>query len=121
MLCLENHVDPVQEYLDALVWDGVPRLSRLLPEYFGAADTNLNQAIGRLMMVAAVRRVREPGCKFDTIVVLEGQQGTGKSTALTILAGGENFPIRTFSPSKQRPKWKPSKASGFMKFRNSKA
>ncbi|MBK7362141.1 MAG: hypothetical protein IPJ01_07560 [Micavibrio sp.] len=91
MLCLENHVDPVQEYLDALAWDGVPRLSRLLPEYFGAADTNLNQAIGRLMMVAAVRRVREPGCKFDTIVVLEGQQGTGKSTALTILAGGENF------------------------------
>ncbi|MBP7720977.1 MAG: hypothetical protein KA155_00420 [Alphaproteobacteria bacterium] len=91
MLCLENHNDPVREYLDSLVWDGVPRLDRLLPEYFGAANTNLNQAIGRLMMIAAVRRVREPGCKFDTIVVLEGQQGTGKSTALTILAGSENF------------------------------
>ena len=43
------------------------------------------------MLTAAVRRVRQPGVKFDTIVVLEGAQGSGKSTALGILAGEQNF------------------------------
>src|SRR5690606_5186613 len=83
---------PVCEYLDSLDWDGTPRLSRWLTSYLGAEDTELNRAIGRLVLVAAVRRAREPGGKFDTIVVLEGRiQGEGKSTALAILAGRENF------------------------------
>jgi predicted P-loop ATPase len=54
-------------------------------------DTPLNHSIGRKMLIAAVRRVRQPGCKFDYVVVLEGRQGTGKSSALRILAGDENF------------------------------
>lgn len=90
-LCLENHVDPVREYVDSCTWDNVPRLDRMLSTYFGAPDTALSRAAGCLMMIAAVRRVREPGCKFDIIVVLEGLQGTGKSSALVILAGKENF------------------------------
>ncbi|MBK7362185.1 MAG: virulence protein E [Micavibrio sp.] len=90
-LCIENHTDPIREYLDELRWDGVPRLERLLETYFGAADTDLNRAIARIMLIGSVRRVRQPGCKFDTMVVLEGIQGTGKSTALTILAGEEYF------------------------------
>ena len=43
------------------------------------------------MLVAIVRRARQPGCKFDTMPVFEGVQGTGKSSALCILAGEENF------------------------------
>jgi len=51
----------------------------------------LNRAIGRKMLIAAVRRARKPGCKFDYIIVFEGLQGTGKSSVLCILAGDGNF------------------------------
>lgn len=90
-LCLENPFHPIRDYLDSLNWDGVSRIDMLFHTYFGAADTVLNRAIGRKMMVAAVRRVRQPGCKFDTVVVAEGPQGSGKSTAFKVLAGEENF------------------------------
>jgi predicted P-loop ATPase len=89
--CLDNVFDPVRDYLDGLQWDGVPRLDRWLVRYCGAEDTPLNRAIGRKMLIAAVRRVRTPGCKFDYIVVLEGPQGQGKSSLLKILAGEDNF------------------------------
>lgn len=90
-LCIENAYHPIHGYLDDVDWDGVPRLETWLINYLGAEDTPLNRAIGKLTLVAAVRRVRQPGCKFDTVVVLEGPQGTGKSTALRILAGDDNF------------------------------
>jgi predicted P-loop ATPase len=89
--CLDHIFDPVRDYLDGLRWDGVKRLDNWLVVYCGAEDTPLNRAIGRKMLVAAVRRVREPGCKFDYIVVLEGEQGVGKSSLLRVLAGEENF------------------------------
>jgi predicted P-loop ATPase len=90
-LCLENQFNPVVDYLDGLKWDGVERVKRLAADYFGAADTPLNSEIGRLMLVAAVRRARAPGTKFDQIIVLEGREGTMKSTAIKILAGDDNF------------------------------
>ena len=67
--CLENRHHPVRDYLDALTWDRRLRVERWLIDYLGADDTPLNHAFGRLVLVAAVRRVREPGCKFDTILV----------------------------------------------------
>ena len=94
-LCLENRFDPVIDYLNSRKWDGTPRLETWLSTYLGAADTPLNREIGRLTLVAAVRRVRQPGCKFDQIPVLEGPEGTNKSTAIAILAGQENFSDQT--------------------------
>ena len=90
-LCLEHQFNPVVEYLDSVKWDGRPRVGRWVVDYLGAPDTPLNRECGRLMLLAAVRRARHPGCKFDQIVILEGKEGTGKSTALRILAGDENF------------------------------
>lgn len=87
---------PVREYLAGLKWDGVPRLASLFPGYVGSADTPLTRAAGRLFMVAAVRRVRKPGEKFDFMVVLEGAQETGKSGFVGVLARGwhsENFSL----------------------------
>jgi hypothetical protein len=89
--CLKHIFDPVRDYLDGLRWDGVPRVDRWLIDYCGAEDTPLNRAFGRKVLMAAVRRVRRPGCKFDYILTLEGPQGIGKSTMLRILAGEENF------------------------------
>lgn len=90
-LCLNRRFDPVLDYLDGLQWDGQPRLDRWLATYMGAADTELNRAVSRLSLIAAVRRVRAPGTKFDQIIVLEGHQGQGKSEAVEILAGADNF------------------------------
>jgi predicted P-loop ATPase len=94
-LCEANRFDPVLDYLDSLRWDGQRRLDRRPVTYLGAEDTELNRAIGRIVLVAAVRRARRPGCKFDQIVVLEGVEGTKKSTAIALLAGKENFSDQT--------------------------
>ncbi len=90
-LCLEHQFDPVCDYLDGLTWDGTPRLDGWLTRYMGAPDTELNRAIGKVTLIAAVRRAFDPGTKFDQIVVFESAEGHGKSTAVEILAGSENF------------------------------
>lgn len=86
-LCEDNVFDPVRDYLTSVKWDGKLRLETWLHDYLSAEDTPLNRAIGQKMLIAACRRVLDPGCKFDTIVVFEGPQGKGKSTALLYLAG----------------------------------
>ena len=93
--CLQGGYDPVADYLDSLAWDGVPRLRTWLATYMGADDTALNAAIGGLMLIAAVRRVRSPGCKFDQILVLISDEGKNKSSAIEILAGQGNFSDQT--------------------------
>ncbi len=90
-LCIENDFDPVVDGLASLKWDGIERLDGWLTRYLRAEENDYVSAVGRLLLVAAVRRARSPGCKFDTIVVLEGPQGSGKSTALLILAGHDDF------------------------------
>ncbi len=77
---------PVREFLDTLRWDGVPRLDGWLTDYLGVEDSEYTRAVGMLVLVAAVRRVRDPGCKFDEMMTLEGAQGGGKSSALRALA-----------------------------------
>ena len=95
-LCLENRFDPIVEYLNSLEWDGVERIDEWLTTYLGAKNTELNRAIGRIALIAQVRRARSPGCKFDQIIVLESPEGKDKSTALLNLAGGpENFSDQT--------------------------
>jgi putative DNA primase/helicase len=82
--------DPVHVYLESLTWDGKERLSSWLPKCLGTEDTEWTQAVGRAWMISAVARTYEPGCQVDHTLVLEGEQGAGKSTALRIL-GGEYF------------------------------
>jgi hypothetical protein len=67
----KNKYHPVREYLDGLEWDGVARLEQLLPKYLRTEDTGLNRAFGKAWMIAAVRRVREPGCKADAVLTLQ--------------------------------------------------
>jgi Virulence-associated protein E len=91
LLCNSNPIDPVVEYLSELVWDGKPRLDTFAATHLAATDNALNRAIGRKVLIAAVRRARQPGCKFDYVPVFEGKQGCGKSSAVRILAGDDNF------------------------------
>lgn len=82
---------PVREYLDSLPeWDGVERVDALLIDYLGAEDSEYTRAVTRKTLCAAVSRVMHPGCKFDTMLVLCGTTGIGKSTLVARL-GGEWF------------------------------
>lgn len=89
---------PVREYLNGLKWDGVPRLKNWLVQYLGATvarDAPANymsylEAVGSKWLISAVARVMRPGCKADCAIVLEGEQGIKKSSALGVL-GGEWF------------------------------
>jgi predicted P-loop ATPase len=92
-LALENCFDPVCDMIDKAEaeWDGVERLDRMAVDYFNCADTPINRAFMRKTMIALVKRAREPGCKFDTITVLESPEGFSKSTAWRVLAGDENY------------------------------
>ncbi|MCK1669249.1 MULTISPECIES: virulence-associated E family protein [unclassified Bradyrhizobium] len=103
-LALENCFDPVCDMLDEAEadWDGIERLDAMAVDYFKAADTKLNRAFVRKMMIAAVRRARHPGCKFDNIVVFESPEGWFKSTAIRILAGDENFSDQSILGAKDR-------------------
>jgi hypothetical protein len=94
-LAVRNAFDPVADYLNSLTWDGKPRFECWLITYLGAEDTELNREFGRLVLIAAVRRIRRPGTKFDPIVVLEGLMGTQKSMAIETMAGAENFSDQT--------------------------
>lgn len=82
---------PVREYLDALKWDGTKRVDRWLTDYLGVEDTPYARNVGKITMVAAVRRVRRPGAKFDEMLILEEPQGGNKSSALAVLAVCEDW------------------------------
>lgn len=86
-LATKNRFNPIVDYLDGLKWDGICRVDSLFPAYFGAEDGAYERAVGRILMVAAARRGRRPGTKFDTAPIIEGKQGTGKTSALRILGG----------------------------------
>ena len=79
----DRHFHPVREWLNSLPeWDGVKRLETLFIDYLGAKDTPYVRAATRKPFVAAVARIFNPGIKFDTITVLVGPQGCGKSTII---------------------------------------
>lgn len=86
-----NTFHPVMAYLDRLEWDGNDRLDQLAASYLGAEDTALNRQFIRSTLIAAVRRIRSPGSKFDNLLVIEGPQGAGKSSFVKALAGEQWF------------------------------
>lgn len=90
---LKHSRHPVQEYLAGLRWDGKERIHRWLYDYMGARGVPKAylRAISTKTLCAMVARILEPGLKFDHILVMEGAQGIGKSTAGRILAGEEWF------------------------------
>lgn len=80
--------NPLREYIQSLPeWDSVPRVDTLLIDYLGAEDTEYARAVTRKTLVGAIQRVLTPGCKFDTVLVLDGKPGIGKSTLLRKLGG----------------------------------
>lgn len=83
----QNAFNPVTDYLDALKWDGEERLDTLFIDYLGSSDDAYTRAVTRKAFTGAVARAYEPGCKYDYMPVLVGQQGIGKSHILAVMGG----------------------------------
>ncbi len=107
----ERLYHPVKDYLNGLVWDGVPRIDTLLIDYLGADDTPYVRAVTRKTLTAAVARIYSPGVKFDTVLVLNGPQGTGKSTLFARL--GKEWFSDSLSLSDMKDKTAPEKLQGY--------
>ena len=83
-----NHTyDSGQDYLKSLKWDGVNRVDNWLTSVYGVEDNIYHRAVASNWLKGLVKRVMHPGCKFDYVLVLEGEQGTKKSSSLAVLGG----------------------------------
>ena len=82
-------ISPIKDWLNEIEkkWDKVPRLGTWLHTYAGAEYNEYVSSVGKIALVAAVARIFEPGIKFDSLLILEGIQGSGKSTLVETLGG----------------------------------
>lgn len=111
-IAAERSYHPIRDYIESLpAWDGVPRVDTMFIDYLGSPDTSYIRAIARKMMVAAIARIYEPGIKFDSVVVLNGPQGMGKSSFFAKL-GGKWF-SDSLTISDMKDKAAPEKLQGY--------
>ena len=87
----ERGYHPVRNYLGDLRWDGIERLDHLATDVLNIDDAPLTRAMLRKWMISAVARALRPGCKVDTVLILVGPQGSGKSTFFSTIAGPGRF------------------------------
>lgn len=87
-----NKHNEVLEWLDSLpAWDGVGRIGMFFPAYMGSESSPYTEAVSTNMFIGLIARVKQPGCKAENMVILEGVQGILKSTALRALIGDKWF------------------------------
>lgn len=86
-----NEFHPIRDWLAGLRWDGKPRLDTYLIRYLGCDDTPYHRETGALMLIASVARIFEPGHKFDYALILQGEQGTRKSSFIRTLYSEDWF------------------------------
>ena len=111
VVSVERLYHPVKEYLSDLSWDGIERLDTLLIDYLGAEDTPYVRSVTRKTLAAAVARIYQPGVKFDSILVLNGAQGIGKSMLFARLGG--RWYSDSLSISDMKDKTAPEKLQGY--------
>ena len=94
----ENSIDSAIDFIRSIKWDSIPRLDTWLTETYGCEDNVYHRAVGSNWLKGLVKRITEPGCKFDYVLTLEGPQGSKKSTSLFILgtiSTKENWHVET--------------------------
>ncbi len=82
----EYKFHPIQDKLNALEWDGVPRVAKALHHFLGCEESELVYESLKIFMLGAINRIFYPGCKFEIMLCLVGKQGDGKSTFFRLLA-----------------------------------
>ena len=86
-----HSVNPLTDLLDSLVWDGKSRITCFLHDILGCDDTAYYREVSRLIFAGGIHRAYRPGCKFDDMIVLVGEQGGGKSTIVRWLNMDDSF------------------------------
>jgi hypothetical protein len=97
-LAEDGRFDPVNGWLDSLLWDGIPRLDKWLPAVTGAPSDPLFESAGKMLLASMVMRARYPGSKSDACLVFEGDQGCGKSSLACALSSGPGDAYFTDAP-----------------------
>ena len=82
----ENRYHPIRDYLNGLKWDGTKRIAHVLHHFLGAAEDEYTCEAMKIFLLGAIKRVFQPGCKFETMLCLVGGQGAGKSSFFRLLA-----------------------------------
>jgi putative DNA primase/helicase len=95
LMASRHIVNPLTDWLTGLEWNGTPRLDNWLFYLLGAEDTLYHSAVGRKFLIGAVARAFAPGCKMDTMLILQGAQGIGKSSFVKAMFSvlGDAFPV----------------------------
>ena len=86
IIASENGYHPIKQYLESLVWDGEERIKHAMTKYLGVDEDEYSESLMKLLLTAAIKRIYEPGCKYDIMVCAVGGQGAGKSTFFRFLA-----------------------------------
>lgn len=116
----DNRFHPVREYLGRLVWDGKPRVDTLFIDYLNTADDSYHRSVARIMMVAAVTRVHEPGHKFDQLSSSRVRRANERAPSSGVWPS-PGFPNWTAN-STIRSRWSSRcRAPGFWRFRSFQA
>ena len=77
----ENRYHPILDYLNGLKWDGTGRIAHVLHHFLGAAEDEYTCEAMKIFLLGAIKRVFQPGCKFETMLCLVGGQGCGSPVA----------------------------------------
>ncbi len=92
--CNDDRYDVALKFIRKEEWDKKNRLDTWLSQAYGTPDTPYYRAVGSNFFKGMAKRIIEPGCKFDSVLIIEGKQGCGKSTSLTLIAG-EDWHLET--------------------------
>ena len=84
----ENMYNPIKEYIENIKWDGKQRLETVFIDWFKVEDTNITRQMSKKWFVSAIKRIYEPGCDVEGMIILTGKQGIGKSTFVKRLSKG---------------------------------
>ena len=82
----ENCYHPIQDVLNSLIWDGIPRICSCLHHFLGADESVYVEEMLKHFLLGAIRRVFHPGSKYEELLCLVGGQGAGKSSFFRLLA-----------------------------------
>lgn len=86
-----NRRNALTDWLDSIEWDGTNRVDTWMEKAFDCESSDYYRSVARKFLISACARAYQPGCKVDTVLLLIGEQGLGKSTLLRTLAGDAWF------------------------------
>lgn len=87
----ERKYHPVREKIKSITWDGKPRIEGFLQRIMGAEESAYTRECSRLIFHCGIARIFNPGCKVDDVIVLQGEQGNGKSTIISWLSMNDEW------------------------------